>query len=281
MEDKMKFNKRLSIKVSSKILTNRELSDNEKLILSLDYTFDLKKGYTIYTNVDIGKLLSLHPNIVGLCRKSLIKKGYLVNDIENKQIHRLTNKLKSVEFLIIDEKKNKKYITECVLPFEIYNHRELTTGAKLLWGEYNTLSKSPDGYVKKRATTAKIMNVSVGSISNWTKQLLIQQFLSEYEVKSEYRTKQKVVRTIEFSREIENPIDEIGEIIDVGIRRMEQTKLNIVPKLTSKSKTSEKEDDYIPQPLGAIKYSDLSVIRKSKKKYEDDYYVEDFEEEDF
>lgn len=278
MEDKMKFNKRLNIKVSPKILTNRELSDNEKLILSLDYTFDLKKGYTIYTNVDIGKFLSLHPNIVRLCRKSLIKKGYLVVDKENKQIHRLTDKLKSSEFLIINEKEQTEFKTECVLPYEIYHNRELTTGAKLLWGEYNALSKTPDGYVKKRETTAKIMNVSVGSISNWTKQLLMQQFLSEYEVKSEYRTKQKVVRTIEFSREEENPIDEIGDIIEDGIRRMEQTKLNRVPKLTSKSTTSKKEDDYIPQPLGPIKYSDLQTIKKGKKKYDDDCndYDEDF-----
>ncbi|NMH23955.1 hypothetical protein [Flavobacterium solisilvae] len=276
MGDKMKFNKRLNIKVYPKILTNRELSDNEKLILSLDYTFDLKKGYTIYTSVDIGKLLSLHPNIVRLCRKSLIKKGYLVNDLDNKQIHRLTDKLKSIEYLIIDDEENKKYITECVLPFEIYNHSELTTGAKLLWGEYNTLSKLPDGYVKKRETTAKIMNVSVGSISNWTKQLLKQQFLSEYEIKSEYRKKQKVVRTIEFSREEENPIDEIGDIIEDGIRRMEQTKLNRVPKLTSKSTTSKKENDYIPQPLGPIKYSDLPTIKKGRKKYEDDYSDEEF-----
>jgi len=107
MEEKKKFNKKLNIKVPPTILTNRELMDNEKLILSLDYTFSSKIGFNIMTNVDIGKLLSLHENIVGLCRKSLIKKGYLVKDIKDKRIHRLTDKLDSVELPIVNEKEQK------------------------------------------------------------------------------------------------------------------------------------------------------------------------------
>lgn len=203
MEKQKKFNKRLNLKVSPFILTNRELSDNEKLILSLDYTFSLKMGLNSMTNVDIGELLSLHPNIVGLCRKSLLNKGYLIKDNEDKRIHLLTDKLKSVELPIVNEEKRTKYNSVCILPFEIYNHNDITTGAKLLWGEYNTLSKTKKGYFKERLTTAKIMNVSVGSITNWTKQLSIYGLLEEYEIKSEYYKKQKIVRTVEFNREKE------------------------------------------------------------------------------
>nr|WP_309757625.1 hypothetical protein [Flavobacterium sp.] len=207
MEDKSKFNVRLNIKLRYKILSNKELSANEKLILALDYTLSLKKGYNSYTNVYIGELFSLHENIIGLCRKSLLKKGYLVKDINDKRIHLLTNKLESLELPKIDEEETKNEIV-CNIPFEIYHNPNLTTGSKLLWGEYNTMSKSEKGYFKKRETTSEIMNVSVGSISNWTKQLFEYGFLEEYEVKSEYYKKQKIVRTIQFSREKEKPIDD-------------------------------------------------------------------------
>jgi hypothetical protein len=203
MEEQKKVNKQLNIKVPPQILSNKELSSSEKLVLALDYTLKLKKGYNIYTNVDIGKLLSLHPNNIGLCRISLINNGYLVKDAEDKRKHLLTNKLKSVELPLINGKIDKR---ECIIPFEIYNHPNLTTGSKLLWGEYNTMSKTEKGYFSKRDTTSKRMNVSVGSISNWTKELE-QYDLIEYELNSGYYTKQKFVRTKEFPREIEKPID--------------------------------------------------------------------------
>jgi hypothetical protein len=294
MEEKKRFNKRLNIKVPPTILTNRELMDNEKLILSLDYTFSLKIGFNIMTNVDIGKLLSLHENIVGLCRKSLIKKGYLVKDLEDKRIHRLTDKLNSV-VPIVNEKTGAKYESECILPFEIYNHNEITTGAKLLWGEYNTLSRTEDGYIKKRETTSIIMNVSVGSITNWTKQLSIYGFLKEYEIKSEYYKKQKVVRTIEFSRKSEDYIDNV-EVENVIVKQNLDIKAE---KSISKKDDFKTEEEVKTLALGAVddiselygvkqsenniseeengikkaenkggitKYSDLLIAKKGKKK---------------
>lgn len=205
MDNKKNFNERLNIKVPPKILSNKELSENEKLILSLDYTFDLKKGFNIMTNVDIGKLLSLHPNIVGLCRKSLINKNYLIKNSEDKRIHLLTKKLDTLVLPIINGKIDKR---ECIIPFEIYNNPHLKTGAKLLWGEYNTMRKTIRGYFAKRETTSQRMNVSVGSITNWTKQLYQFDFLEEYEVISEYYKKQKIVKTVEFKRnkEVSNSI---------------------------------------------------------------------------
>jgi len=295
MDEKKKFNRRLNIKVPPTILTNRELMDNEKLILSLDYTFSSKIGFNIMTNVDIGKLLSLHENIVGLCRKSLIKKGYLVKDIKDKRIHRLTDKLDSVELPIVNEKEQKKYISECILFFEIYSHAEITTGAKLLWGEYNTLSKTEDGYFKERLTTAKIMNVSVGSITNWTKQLSIYGLLKEYEIKSEYYKKQKVVRTIEFSRKSEDYIDNF-EVENVIVKQNLDIKAE---KSISKKDDFKTEEEVKTLTLGAVddiselygvkqsenniseeengikkaenkggitKYSDLLIAKKGKKK---------------
>ncbi|MBC7476273.1 MAG: hypothetical protein H7263_18460 [Candidatus Sericytochromatia bacterium] len=206
MEDISKFNIRLNVKVPYKILSNKELSTNEKLILALDYTYSLKKGYNSYTNVYIGELFSLHENIIGLCRKSLITKGYLLKDTNDKRIHHLTDKLGSIELPKMEEEAKNDIV--CIIPFEIYHNPDLTTGAKLLWGEYNTMSKSEKGYFKERITTSEIMNVSVGSISNWTKQLFEYGFLEEYEVKSEYYKKQKVVRTIQFNRTKEKPIDD-------------------------------------------------------------------------
>ncbi|CAM3918653.1 hypothetical protein FLBR109950_08545 [Flavobacterium branchiophilum] len=319
MENKRKFNKKLNIKVSPKILTNRELSDNEKLILSLDYTFYLKNGYTIYTNVDIGELLSLHQNIVGLCRKSLIKKGYLVKDEEDKRIHRLTDKLKSLELLIIEEKdeETKIYDIVCILPFEIYSNSKLKTGAKLLWGEYNTLSRTKEGYFKRRETTAKIMNVSVGSITNWTKQLFECDFLKLYAVNYGYYKNQKVVRTIEFSRKKEDFIDDFDDIFEEEQNNLNdnleiKTKKGATKSISKKDdfKTEEeikilpleavdtsqlydvkqsknnipKEDDFIKKAEkkgGAIRFPDLPIAKKGKKEEEEDFNEEYDEDKDY
>ncbi|OWP83130.1 hypothetical protein BWK59_12195 [Flavobacterium davisii] len=250
MKEEKKFNEKLNIRVPYKILTNSKLSENEKLILSLDYTFSLKKGSNKMTNVDVGKLFSLHPNIVGICRKSLITKGFLQKDKVDKLIYLLTDIFDSLENSMIDN-------TECIIPFEIYNHLHLKTGAKLLWGEYNTMSKTEKGYFKKRDTTSKLMNVSVGSITNWTKELFSFGFLEEYEIISGYHKKQKIVKTVEFKRE--NNIDEyelIGELFENSkVKQLKEVskKLNLpkeekIKKDIVKSK-SNKEDEIIYSPL--------------------------------
>jgi hypothetical protein len=294
MEDKSKFNTRLNLKVPYKILSNEELSDNEKLILALDYTLSLKKGYNSYTNVYIGGLFSLHENIIGLCRKSLLKKVYLVKDTNDKQIHRLTNKLESVELPKIEEEETKNEIV-CIIPFEIYHNPDLTTGSKLLWGEYNTMRNTKKGYFKKRETTSKIMNVSVGSITNWTKLLFKHEFLEVYTVNyNGYYKNQKVIRTIEFKREIEKQIDEVGDILDDGIKNdssKEEVYFTLLPteeksdlEIEKKGKKSISEDidfkesfdkkeeqkenlwDNPYSPLGGVtKFSDLPIGKKKKK----------------
>lgn len=292
MEEKIALNKRTNLKVSPEILTNMELSINEKLILSLDYTLSLKKGYNIMTNVDIGKLFKLHKNIVGNCRKSLIEKGYLVKDITDKRKHILTDKLRSVKIPLINGKTDKRAI---IIPFEIYSHPDLETGSKLLWGEYNSMSKTENGYFSKRVTTSKRMNVSVGSITNWTKELDLYGLLKEYQLNSGYYTKQKVVRTKEFVREIEKPIDECNDIFDNGIENDSNTeevystllpteekadleiekkgKKSISDDIDFKESFEKKEEkkenlwDSPSLPLGGItKFSDLPIEKKKKKK---------------
>ena len=124
-----------------------------------------------------------------------------------------------------------------IIPFEIYNHPILTTGSKLLWAEYNTLSNSEKGYFKKRETTSKLMNVSVGSISKWTQLLLNYGFLEEYKVTSGYFNKQKFVRTIKFKRDKEKPIEEF-----------DNTSVDVI----SKAKEIESRDDYKFDILGPI-----------------------------
>ncbi|WP_407556500.1 hypothetical protein [Winogradskyella sp. 4-2091] len=179
-------NKQLVLKIPATILSNNELSFNEKLILGLDYTYQSKKGYTKLTNSKTGQLFNLHPNIISYCRKNLVKKGYLLKD---KTKYTLTDKHKE------HKPKDKR---EIFLPFEIYNHKELNTGAKLLWGEYNSISKGRREYFAKRSFTSKRLNASEESITNWTKQLKEHQLLKKYQHRTGYCKSQKVIITCEF-----------------------------------------------------------------------------------
>ena len=76
---------------------------------------------------------------------------------------------------------------------EIYNHKDLSTGAKLLWGEYNSLSKGRREYFAKRSYTSKRLYSSVESITNWTKELEGCQLLKEYRHRRGYCSSQKVI----------------------------------------------------------------------------------------
>ena len=181
-----KENKQLVLKIPATILSNTQLSFNEKLILGLDYTFQSKKGYNILSNIKVGQLLNLHTNVVSYCRKNLLQNKFL---IRVKRKYNLTEKHKN----IFTEDKREVY-----LPFEIYNHKDLKTGSKLLWGEYNSISKGRREYFAKRNFTANRLNASQESITNWTKQLHEHRLLKKYEHRTGYCTSQKVIITCEF-----------------------------------------------------------------------------------
>lgn len=175
--------KQLNIVVPASILSHTELTLNQKLILGLNYTYSLKLGYNNKTHKEVGELLSLHPNIVGYCRRRSVKEGFLIKD---KCKYKITDK--HCDFKPFDNRN-------IILPQKIYNHPSLTTGAKLLWGEYNSISKGHKEYFAKREYSAKRLDVSEESITNWTILLNENKLLLQYFHKYGYCKNQRVVIT--------------------------------------------------------------------------------------
>lgn len=174
----------LILKIDYKILSNTELSSNQKLILSLDYTLKSKKGFNQLLNTQIGELFNIHVNTVSKCRRSLVKEGYCTK--------------KGIRYTITDKYKQLKFKDRrnVLLIGYIYNHKELSSGAKLLWGEYNSINQNDREYFASREYTATRLGCSKESISKWTKQLL-DNGLIEYELRSGFASKQKVVSVID------------------------------------------------------------------------------------
>lgn len=192
--------RQLTIEISFKILSNRELSSNEKILLGLDFSLEKKLGFNTMSNLEIGKLLNLHPNIVGNCRRNLLIKQYLMKEGRK---YFLTDHYKTAngsEMNNVENPENKDQ-RNIKLPFEIYTDNRLKTGEKLLWGEYNSISKGEIVYFAKREYTAKRLNVSIESISNWTKSLFEKELLREYHLVTGYCTHQRKIITCRFDRE--------------------------------------------------------------------------------
>ena len=177
--------KQLTLKIHPKILASK-LSFNEKLILGLHYTFSKKNGYTVLSIGKMGLMFDLHPNVVSYCRKRLIYDGYIKKQGRK---YFITGLYRSLE---------AKDIREIFIPHQIYGSKHLTSGAKLLWGEYNSLSSGIKQYFASRQYTANRLNASVESITNWTKQLYDNKFLKLYEHNTGYCKSQKVVITVDF-----------------------------------------------------------------------------------
>lgn len=182
--------KPMVVEIPFYILSNISLSLNEKLIYGLDYSFAKKLGFNIMSSKDISQLLNIHQNIVGKCRKNLIELGFLRKDgrkyfLEDKSIG--------------SENKDTDR-RNIVLPIEVYSTKILKTGEKLLWGEYNSISKGTRYYFAKREYTANRLGISVESVSKWSKSLYTNGFLDEYELKSGYCTHQRKIITCRFER---------------------------------------------------------------------------------
>lgn len=181
----------LIVKIPYTILQNNELSLNDKLILGLDYTYSLKKGSNTMNNIQVSKLFHLHSNIVGDCRKKLVVQGYLS---KNKQVYILTSKFEEFSTTVSD--KRTIYI-----PFQIYNHPKLRSGEKLLWGEYNSISKGEKTYSASRDYTAKRLNVSKESVTNWTKSLEQKKLITMF-YRIGFCTHQRLITTCRFDLQI-------------------------------------------------------------------------------
>lgn len=175
MEENNNKKREINITIPPEIYTNKELSISEKLLLALDYSYNSKKGYTQLSNKWIGKLLNQHPNTVGKSRKSLIEKGYLEKDSTDKRKYILiSTKLEKIELPMIKGKTDKRKL---IIPFEIYNHPNLTDGSKLFWGDVNSFKDNRDGYYQQRLTAKLRFNVSEDTITNWTNELCINELL--------------------------------------------------------------------------------------------------------
>ncbi|MEC3876026.1 hypothetical protein [Chryseobacterium salviniae] len=186
---------KLTIEIPFEILSSSELSLNEKLLLGLDFSLRSKLGFNQLTNKDVGKLFKLHPNIIGDCRKNFVEKGYLMKEGRK---YFLTDYYKTAEESEeIQENKDQRNIK---LPFEIYTNKVLKTGEKLLWGEYNSISKGVKEYFASREYTANRLNVSVESVTNSTKSLNEKGLFKKYEIVTGYYTHQRKIITCRFDK---------------------------------------------------------------------------------
>ncbi|ALR30819.1 hypothetical protein ATE47_09895 [Chryseobacterium sp. IHB B 17019] len=263
MEEIDNKKREINITVPPEIYTNKELSISEKLLLALDYSYNSKKGYTYLSNKWVGKLLNLHQNTISKNRKSLIEKGYLEKDsTDNRKYILISEKLKTVKLPLIKGKTDSRKL---ILPFEIYNHPNLTEGAKLFWGDVNSFSENKDGYYQQRITAKLRFNVSKDTITNWTNELRGESLI-EYQIKFDPRTgvKYRIMRTKDLSD---------VDFFDETIKNIEKEDTQgITEKIFN-----NQEDEYKIEPLGGLqKYSDLNINKKREK-----YNYEEEEEEDY
>lgn len=193
------FSKKLTVEIPFEILSNKELSFNEKLVFGLDFSLKKKLGFNQMTNKDVGKMFNLHPNIIGDCRKILLEKGYLTKEGRKYFLadHYRTIQESEISDAEKGENKDKRNIK---LPIDVYSHKALKTGEKLLWGEYNSISKGEKEYFARREYTANRLNASVESISKWAKSLYEKGLFKKYEIVKGYYTHQRRIITCRFDK---------------------------------------------------------------------------------
>jgi len=165
-----------------------DLSFNSKIILGLIHTSVKKIGEMRMTNKRIAKYLCLSENTVSTTMRNLIEltfiekrdKGYILSN----------------EVVEAVESRKERAI---LLPFEIF-HSKLPPGAKILWGEYNSLSKGVKPYNKTNEFISKRLNIGKSTITMFTKRLHKDGFLTKYDVYSDYEFKERIVITKIFKR---------------------------------------------------------------------------------
>ena len=181
----------IHIIVLSNILENKELTSLEKVILSLGYSYSIKKGYNLLTNVELGELLCMNENTIGKSRKSLIEKGYETKEKSKPYKYYITDKYK--------ETKPKDKRDLIILP-EVYS-KNITVGSKLLWAEYNSLSNKGKGEsFAKREYLAERLNCSLDSITNWYNELIENELISDTKLLGGAGKRQRRVKTVDFTK---------------------------------------------------------------------------------
>ena len=222
-----------NIKIPKGIISNKDLTDLEKLLLSIDYTLrEGKEGYNSYFNTDIAKMLNVHHPQISTARKNLLKSGFYKKEGRK---YTLTKHLDS--FVGKDDR-------DLLLVPEVYQMK-LDAGAKLLWAEYNSLSKTKGGYFAKREYTAEKLGCSKTSISNWTKKLREKELLELYEIKSGYGSKRRIVRTKTFEQKAktkegkkELKVESVGQDKAASLPAKNITRVSTMIPLLIPSKTN-------------------------------------------
>lgn len=186
--------KEINLKIPFSIVENKHLNHIEKLIFSLSYNYHSKLGYNELSNLEISKLFSLSENTVGKYRRSLVEKGY---EKKRQSTYFITKKYK--EF----KSTSKGAI---IIPPEVYKLK-MNAGAKLLWGLYNSLSNGgKKESFASREYLAEKLNCSKESITNYLMELVKNNTLSDYSILSGKGTKQRRVKTVNFSTKSTVPV---------------------------------------------------------------------------
>lgn len=183
--------KRFNVMIPSEIL-ELTITANEKIVLGFIYSLNKIGEITKMSNKRIAKYLCLSENTISTTLKSLQELTFI-----EKQ---------SKGYVLSEEVKqavNSSGERSILLPFEVF-HSKLPSGAKLLWGEYNSLSKGEKAYFGSRKYISKRLRISESSISNYTTLLYDNQFLIKNELFSGYKFKKRSVITKKFNRK---PID--------------------------------------------------------------------------
>ena len=187
---------KITIVIPLHILEDKSLSKLQILILSVGYIFHQKLGFNALNNVDLSEMLGVNVNTLGKERKGLVSMGYEVIKDHKYYLTEKVEKMKSDRDSYKERTKEKR---EILLPHQIYSIKNLSAGAKLLWAEYNSLSKGDLGYCNaSREYLAKRLNCNEDSISNWNKKLDALGTLSHNELKSGKNKRQMIVETRKF-----------------------------------------------------------------------------------
>lgn len=202
-----KKHKQIVIRIPSSILEIEELNHLEKLMLSVTYTFSKKKlGFNSLSNKEFSEMLGVDTNSLGKHRNNLLKLG-----LERKE---------KGKYYLTDKVDDRKVVgkRDILLPSQVYTLRKLKSGAKLLWGEYNSLEKGSQGFcIAKRETLANRLQCSEDSITNWHNKLNEKELLSYSELLHGKNTKQRKVKTKKFGKNDNKEVSEEGKVQNTAL----------------------------------------------------------------
>ena len=184
--------KEIGLVIPTSILESKGLKPSDKLVFGLHYAYFKKKGTTTITQKEMGEILNLHANMVSKSNKILE---------DNQLIKQGNYGFEVVKHFLDQLEKVEKTTEEIILPFEVYS-KKLNSGAKLLWGEYNRYKDTEGGYFVKRETTANNIGSSKASVSNWTRELAVEDML-QYDIDYGRKGSQRTVRTKNFNKKEE------------------------------------------------------------------------------